>query len=122
MGGADIGGDESVQWLVEVDHVRFSTLKQEPIGDTGWRHAGVDEADEGDFTISIKVPNDDPRFLARLRAAVERAEKIAGAEKYRESMVTFTLPIVRGDHSQIQIRWKSKPLVKGTKRRSRSKR
>jgi hypothetical protein len=122
MSGADIGGDESVQWLVEVDHVRFSTLKQEPIGETGWRHAGVDETDDGDFTISIKVPNGDPRFLERLRAAVDRAEKVASMKKWGECLVTFTLPIVRGDHSQIQIRWKSKPVVRGAKRRSRSKR
>ena len=116
MSGADIGGDASVQWLIEVDHVRTGKLKQEPRGAAGWRHGGVDETNEGDFTISIKVPNHDAQFLARLRAAVDRAERAVGARKRRKRTVKFTLPIVHGDHKQIEIRWKSKPVRKAKKK------
>lgn len=119
MSGADIGGDESVQWLIEVDHVRTAKLKQEPRGAKGWRHKGVDETDDGDFTISIKVPDADPRFLERLRAAVDRADKRLGEEKRRNRRVRFTLPIVRGDHNQIEIRWKSKPVRRRGKPRAK---
>ena len=106
MGGADIGGDESVQWHVEVEHVRKNDkLKHEAKGSNGWLHQGIDEADDGDFTIILKVPSDAGNFLRRVRDA------IADCERNNLSTVTFTLPIVGGDHDQIKVRWNSKAVA-----------
>ena len=107
MAGADIGGDDSVQWSVEVDHVRVDKLKQEPKGSKGWRHEGVDESDDGEkFTISIKIPNDATEFVRTLHDAAIEAERQKSNPGHP---ITFKLPIERKNHDQIKIRWNSKP-------------
>src|SRR5436190_24303796 len=106
MGGADIGGDESVQWHVEGDHVRKNgKLKHEAKGSTGWVHQGIDETDDGDFTVIIKIPADAGSFFKRVRDA------ISDAEKNTLAAMTFALPIVGGDHEQIKVRWNSKAVA-----------
>lgn len=108
MAGADVGGDGSVKWRVWVGNVRHSELKHNPKGPNGHEQGGVDETDRGEeFTVTIKVPRDDAKFLTRLGSAVGRASKKKGSRR-----VTFTLPIRQGDDDQIQIRWNSKPVRK----------
>ena len=107
MAGADIGGDDSVQWTINVDNVRHPTLKQESKGTKGWRHEGVDDVDlDEKFTVSIKIPSDSAEFVKTLRDAADEADRHASQPGFR---VSFTLPIEQRNHDQIQIRWRSKP-------------
>jgi len=107
MAGADVGGDSSVMWRVWVGNVRHKELKHNPKGAHGHEQGGVDETDAGeDFTVTIKVPPNDPKFLERLGSAVTRAAR----KKRGGRRVRFTLPIRPKDTDQIQIRWKSKPV------------
>jgi hypothetical protein len=113
MSGVDVGGDESVMWLVEVDHVRKKDggPKNEPNGGKGWRQQGVDETDEGNFTITIKIPRDSGDFVRSLRDAASEAEKFAGSPGHP---ISITLPIEGGNHKQIQIEWDSKASAVST--------
>src|SRR5215218_4246041 len=110
MAGADIGGDDSVQWTVRVGHVRVEKLKQEPEGPKGWLHEGVDETARGEmFTVSIKIPQ-------RAAQAAQFAESLAKAAAKAARMargggrVTFELPIEQRNPTQIRVRWNSKPV------------
>ena len=106
MAGADIGGDDSVQWVVEVDSVRIDEkLKHESKGGRKWLQQGVDDAEDGDFTISIKIPKDSRHFVETLREAADEAERHA---QHAGHLVSFKLPIEGKNHDQIQVRWRSK--------------
>jgi hypothetical protein len=108
MAGVDVGGDSSVEWLVLVDHVR-NTPEHEPHGVGGWRHHGIDETNDGDFKLTIKVPSDPfarGSFVKALKDGFDAV--IAG-----DSHVQITFPIEGGQPKQIQINWDSKPITAG---------
>jgi len=108
MAGVDVGGDSSVEWLVVVDHVR-NTPEHEPHGDRGWRQRGIDETNDGDFTLTIKVPSD---LLARgsfVKALKDGFDAVIAGDSY----VQLTVPIESGQPKQIQINWDSKPITAG---------
>ena len=108
MAGVDIGGDESVMWHVQVDHVRQAPPpRHESRGTKGWRHQGVDETVPGtNFTVTLKIPANAADFVNSLRQAADEAQRLAGSPG---ALVSFTLPIERGNHDQIKVTWESQP-------------
>ena len=108
MAGVDIGGDESVMWDVQVDHVRRNPPpRHEPRGPQGWRHQGVDETAPGStFTITLKMPANSGNFVNTLRQAAEDAQRLSGSAG---AFISFTLPIEQGNHDQIRVTWNSAP-------------
>lgn len=109
MGSGEFGGDSSVEWKVVAGNVRRSAVRTCTIGDTGFEQGGVDETDDGElFTVTIKVPRDPAEFVRSLRAAADDAARHSGEPGYP---VSFVLPIEPKTPGQVQIVWKSMPVV-----------
>ena len=108
MAGGTFGGDGSVMWVIDVDHVKDGTTPTSvKKGDKGHRQEGIDDTDPGQFTVWIKLPADptdkDPFVKALQDAAAEAA---SGAPK-----VSFKLRIEQDNHDQIEIKWNSKSVA-----------
>ena len=113
------GGDSSVKWFVNADNGREGSVRSERQGGPGskrWVQEGIEEWDGAtafDFTITIKIPKDNPTrpnakddFVASLRAALNAAERLNGGDP-----ITITLPVEDKDHGgpnldQIVVDWR----------------
>ena len=102
MGGADVGGDGSVQWKVWGDNVK-GPEKITNVGAHGRQHEHIDETDPGNFRISIQLPNDQNEANALVNTLKNLPPAVPGTR------INFELPIVPNDTDQIQIRWDSRP-------------
>jgi len=107
MAGIDLGGDSSVEWLVQVDHVRRNPdpeSSQHPTNPKGWRQHGIDETDKTklvNFKICIQIPDDRDGFFSDLQNAITDAAN--------KKTLCFLLPIVEKQNKQISISWDSLP-------------
>jgi hypothetical protein len=113
-GGADVGGDGSVQWHVWADNVKPGHLLNNPKPPKGYEQGHVDDTafDVTKFKISIEIPPD-PGVAADFLAAVAKAA--ANAQPGPGARLDFELPIIKDDYDQIRIRWDSYqgPAAKG---------
>jgi hypothetical protein len=102
-GGADVGGDGSVQWQVWGDDIKPNHLLNRAVQPRGHEQGNVDNTVAGArFKISIEIPPDPGAATAFLRALAQAA---ANAQPGQGARVDFELPIVAGDYDQIRIRW-----------------
>jgi hypothetical protein len=115
MAGAEIGGDSSVEWDVQADHVR-GTPAHGANGQGRWRQHGTDETGVGaqsGFFFVLEMPQaqqDRDTFVDTLCQACTDAKANRGAAGY---LIRFTLPIEQGNPNQIAINWISTPLQPG---------
>ena len=97
-----VGGDGSVAWVADVDHVRqTSPPTSNPKGQKGHRQQGIDETPDGDqyFTVCIKLPKvGADKFLQEMRAAPVANGKIC-----------FKLLIESNTPDQVRVEWVSRP-------------
>ena len=103
-----VGGDGSVQWLVEADNIREAasvvTSPKKAGSRKAVRQTGIDEASfDQRFIISIKVPGgEDPKaFRAALGEARIVRRKDGGSE------IRIELQIEENTPGQIRVEWKS---------------
>lgn len=100
-GGADVGGDGSVQWFIWGDDVVPGRLINRPRGASGHEQGHVDRSDPAEeFSISIEVPRNAAAFAASIAGAAAAAQNAAPGAR-----VEFTLPIEPKHVDQIRIRW-----------------
>jgi hypothetical protein len=106
MADGQVGGNESVHWLVNADDA--SAVKDGPNGKK-WRQSGIDyhqNASLGeDFIVRIKLPREAARrkvLLEALLADVNAALNNPGAERLELKLEIETGPVAR---TQIQICW-----------------
>jgi len=108
MGGADVGGDGSVQWRVWGDNIKPGKEVVRNRGTKG-EHQNVDTTDPGtNFTVSIELPQDQ----AAADAIVSKLKDLP-YPAVTGSRVTFDLPIVPKDPDQISVRWNSSAAPAG---------
>ncbi len=112
MAAVEVGGDSSVKWVVDVDHVRHADVKSQGKGAKGHRQEGIDETDAGEvFTIFIEIPDGstggdtNANLLANGLDAAAKDVKRGGTD----GRISFKLPILDHHEHQISIKWKSKP-------------
>jgi hypothetical protein len=107
MGDGHFGGDGSVAWEVNADHVREHHDDPDPHGNpNGRQQKGIDDTEDvaGSFNIEIKLP-DDP---------VEQTKflKFFTSEAIQGGKIKFSLPIegdaTRKQPKQVKIFWKSR--------------
>jgi hypothetical protein len=111
MGGADVGGDGSVQWVVWGDNVKPGRELVQNRGTHGRQHQHVDNtAADGTFRVSIEVPPDQAKAEAFLESLGRLCSSLPAAPGAR---VNFELPIVDSHTDQIQIRWDSSEPAPG---------
>jgi hypothetical protein len=110
MAAVEVGGDSSVKWSVDVDHVRHSKLKSVGKGPLGHQQEGVDETDPGEyFKICIELPkraDDRQEFLNSLA----KASQEANGQKDCVEIVLRIEDDQRGgpNTDQIRIEWSSR--------------
>jgi hypothetical protein len=109
MGVIGVGGDGSVQWLVEAENIReAASVVTSPKKAAGSRKAvrqtGIDEASfDQRFNVSIKVPDgEDPKAF---RSALGEAKIVR--RKDGSSEIRFEVPIEENTPGQIRVEWKS---------------
>jgi hypothetical protein len=111
MADGQVGGNESVHWLVNADDA--SAVKDQPNGGGKWRQSGVDYHQNAglgrDFRIRVKlppVPAKRAAFLNALLAKVNGALANPGL-----AQLEFDLEIQRGAvaSTQVQICWGKDP-------------
>ena len=107
MGGADVGGDGSVQWKVWGENVKQGKEVVKARGTNGREHQHVDETDPGNFRISIELPHNQNDADALVNTLRNLPPAVPGAR------INFELPIVPDDTDQIQVRWDSRPASPG---------
>jgi hypothetical protein len=123
MAAVEVGGDRSVKWVVDVDHVRPSDVKSNGKAPHGHRQEGTDETEAGEkFEICIKFPEGSKKpFINKLKQILDDARDDADADRF-----CFKLPIAddqAGDPQpdQIRITWRSKGQLRKGKPRKRTK-
>jgi hypothetical protein len=112
MGDIEVGGDSSVKWKVNADHVRKNAPggppQSNPSGPKGHHQEGVDEVDAGQyFEISLEVPasvTDKNNLATDLQSA---AQAVAVTPAGSGARVSLLLPIENQNENQIQITWNS---------------
>jgi hypothetical protein len=104
MASAEIGGDSSVEWMIEVDHVRQDPLPTSvPCGPAGWQQHGIDEAGfDQNFTITLLVPEARDILVDSLYRAWEAAKGARAGDR-----VKVFLPIEPKKPNQIKVEWES---------------
>jgi hypothetical protein len=111
-GGADVGGDGSVQWQVWADNVKPGYLLNRALQPHGHEQGHVDTTPaDAKFKISIEIPpnpDDAKAFFASFAQAAAGAQAASPGDR-----VDFVLPIVAGDYDQIRIRWDDSPQAPG---------
>jgi hypothetical protein len=109
MGLIGVGGDTSVQWIVQAQNVRRTLVQS---NGTVHSHEGIDETDRGgQFTVAIAAPRE-PEARAEFYKALQRAID-------RESDIKVTIPIEdrqsgRRNPRQVQVFWESSRKVAPT--------
>jgi hypothetical protein len=109
MAEIDVGGDTSVLWKIDVDNVRKDAIKNGAKKGTanGHRQEGVDETDDSEFRVRLKLPSSRDDFIQSLET-----ESVGG-----RTFVSFSLPIEDGNGKpgddtrnpdQIRITWTSR--------------
>lgn len=110
MASSQLGGDGSVKWEINVEHVRSGSPKNAAKGPKGHHQEGVDETDSGQFfTIYIEVPRDSADkgpLVNGLRAA---ANSVEAAPSGSGAKVSFNLRIEDYNDDQIMVQWNSQP-------------
>jgi hypothetical protein len=110
MAFIDVGGDGSVKWAVDVDHVRPGSVKNNGKGPRGHQQGGIDEVDAGRFfTIYVEVPATDAARTALSGAMQSAATSLTTLPPGSGAKVSFSLPIESGNEDQIRIEWTSTP-------------
>ena len=107
-----VGGDDSVQWVVEGDNVREANTTDyppEPEKPRKLRHDGVDRTNPGEyFTVVIKLPRRPDEREAFIAALKEQIDTLG-------ETLTLPLPIEDREHNrpdapttdQIRVLWAS---------------
>ena len=116
MADGQVGGNQSVHWIVNADDA--SDVESVPEGRPKWLQCGIDyhrNPDVGkDFTVRIKIPVSKVRraiFLRSLQARVNAAMRDPKIE-----LLEVRLPIQTGPvaHTQVQVTWgKETPWYEG---------
>ncbi len=100
MGIAEFGGNGSVNWHVDTRNAKPGTCGGVRDPERGiHRQYGVEHAPKGaNFKIAIQMPKGEAkqRLLKELQRAADQKDSF-----------TLTVPILRGQHEQIVIRWPS---------------
>lgn len=116
--GFEIGGDGSVQYRCVISNLRAGTVCNERRGPNGWEQGAIDETPaKGDFTVTLKVPENSTRFVKSLLKAAASAAKYANKVGKE---IRFTIPVEPDSPGQIQIYWESAPAGKGKSRKAKA--
>ena len=97
------GGNGSVFWRVRAKNVRPDTFRCEFNKGVSLQEGHNPTRSDAEFIIAITSPQD----RIERTALAERLRKAANALDASKRYVTFTLPVERGRHRQISIRWQS---------------
>lgn len=99
-GYAEVGGNGSVEWTIDVDTAVWNTSKAKTNGG-GHRQAGVDNSDSAKpgrrFKVSVKLPKKSQQFLNDVRTGLHSANT--------KGRLEFTVPIEQQNRDQIRITW-----------------
>jgi hypothetical protein len=116
MADGQVGGNESVHWIVNADDA--SDVESVPEGRPKWLQCGIDyhrNPDVGkDFTVRIKIPVSKVRRAIFLRALQARVN--AAMRDPKIQLLEVRLPIQTGPiaHTQVQVTWgKETPWYEG---------
>ena len=94
MPGGGFGGDSSVVWRVDVDHVRLGSTQSNPSGQKGHHQHGTDETLPGQyFTVFVKVPRDPVAKKNLADALAAAAVAMGNLPVTSGAKVSFSLPI-----------------------------
>lgn len=112
MADGQVGGNESVHWVVNADDA--SDVEDVPAGMTRprWQQCGIDyhrNPEVGkDFTVRVKIPVPRAKRAAFLRQLAARVA--AAALNPNVEILEFRLPIETGPvaHTQVQVSWGKK--------------
>jgi len=111
MADGQVGGNESVHWLVNADDA--SAVKDMPNGGSKWRQSGVDYHQNGslgrDFRVRIKLPTAPAKRLAFLNALLANVN--SALANPTTAQLAFELEIERGKiaSTQVQVCWGQDP-------------
>ena len=77
MPGGGITGDASVKWFIDMDDARIGSTRVDSLqgrAGRGLRHSGIEHetVPDGEFKISIEIPNDRARFADELEEALRQ--------------------------------------------------
>jgi hypothetical protein len=116
MADGQVGGNESVHWIVNADDA--SDVESVPEGRPKWLQCGIDyhrNPDVGkDFTVRIKIPVSKVRRAIFLRSLLSRVN--AAIRDPKLQLLEVRLPIEMGPvaHTQVQVTWgKETPWYEG---------
>lgn len=116
MADGQVGGNESVHWIVNADDA--SDVESVPEGRPKWLQCGIDyhrNPDVGkDFTVRIKIPVNKVRRAIFLRSVLARVN--AAMRDPKIQLLEVRLPIETGPvaHTQVQVTWgKETPWYEG---------
>src|SRR5688572_19823895 len=116
MADGQVGGNESVHWIVNADDA--GDVESVPEGRPKWLQCGIDyhrNPDVGkDFTVRIKIPVNKVRRAIFLRSLQSRVN--AAMRDPKIQLLEVRLPIETGPvaHTQVQVTWgKETPWYEG---------
>ena len=97
------GGNGSVYWKVDVNNTK--SVKTTDKGNKSWKQEGHNgTATDARFTITLQAPQDSTE-----RAMLASALQQAGADINADRDAQFEMPVEKGKHEQISVRWPSAP-------------